>query len=289
MIVKCLDNNSAYYNPISDAVKFLENQYPIAVCFAGLVGSIPYMLNNNTSDLDICVIYSVDTDKRDMVHAIFEHNIKFKKSHLQPMDIDFFLNPEEEETCLNEFLLAPKLFNANILPGKGNYKLQWVISEIFISDHVYDDKHYIENHKEQIKQWLKIYDYLRCLYIYAYGRLENYLIGSEVRLRSYLNTAHDIFVIEYILNKSDIPSLNFSDLLCYCNISSTRDILEKLYICNKYSLLTKEQFIIPQIFELNEYFQKKLNLLKTRLEKLYLNKKNEIFEPTILYKSASSS
>jgi predicted nucleotidyltransferase len=283
MIVNIMNTLSPYYDEVFDSINYVDSSHPIKSCFAGIVGSVGYKLNNAASDLDIVIVYQARGSEAAGIHKLFKRDIPFHNAHLKLIDINFIQDGYENNISeLHNYILPHEKFNYSYLSGKRNCKLHSFITELFFCGYVFDNNRYIQRNYMFLSKQLTIYDFLKRQYISALGRLENYLAGAEVRLRSYLYTARDIFAIEHILTKKTFPHCGFLDLLTRCHEDDIKNILTEAYYTNQQPA-DKDVLLIPPIHNVNSYFHKKLDKLKPELEDFYVSAPDETFQITLSY------
>jgi hypothetical protein len=277
MQIAPLNGNSTYFRIISEAVEFFSTQYPVTVCFAGIISSSGYELGNATSDYDIVVFY--ECDNKDALHSALIYGIKTNSTHLLCVDINSLISENEhgiEYSVLPHFLWPHGKFDYSILPGRSNCKLRSIITETFCCRKYIDINGYLKNNFGVISPHLRIYDFAKYQYIFAYGRLTQYMTGENVRVRSYLYTARDICAIEYILKTEEFPSLNFSELIGHCFEGDVCGELDKLYDINK-SDISKEKLVVAPIELLHFCFFDKLNDLRLKMVNFYATRRMDVF------------
>ena len=284
MVIKCLDAEAYYHFVITDAVGFIEKRFPICICFGGIIGSTGYELHNETSDTDVILFYETTGNIDDSARQTLNKSVPFRDNidlimidvtlldyaHLPDGQIEAGIFPNHIKPHFN--------FDYNVLPGETNCKLRCIITETLFCRKLWDDRRYLSSSMASLEKHLTVYDYMKRQYVYAQGRLNKYLVGGEVRLRSYLYTARDILAIGYILEKEEFPPLSFMRLLDECDDPKAKAVFQEMYLKNSRTNDAKEKLVLQPIITLNKYFTKKLEELRPLVEEYYRTRRYHLFK-----------
>jgi hypothetical protein len=198
---------------------------------------------------------------------------------LKCLDIDLLLETTKniKYEFLPEYLEYHNHFDYDILPGTSNCKATSVITETLFCRKFLNIGNYLTNNFSVISSILTVYDFLKRQFVSAEGRLTQYMVGQNVRVRSYLYTARDIAAVDYIWKNKEFPPLEFSELIARCFNKNVFAELDKLYGLNK-DEVSKEKLVVPQIMSLNQCFCEKLDNLRPKVVDYYLSNRADVFK-----------
>jgi hypothetical protein len=276
-----IKKENKYHDIIKKALQILENEYVINVCFSGLVRSIPADLNTKESDLDMFVFYDGKEDNL-MSCSTEINNVQVETNliNIKLLNYISFTNDELKKyfpSFKDSFLDFRKNFNYTILSGEENCKLSSLVTRLIFNRHIWDDNGFINLNYDLIKNQLLFYDFIKCLYIWAEGRLYNYLSGDNIQLRIYLYTIHEILTIDQILKTKCLPPVAFLELLETCDNQYIYDEMIKYYHINKQSV-DKFKVLISENDKLNAYISTKLNEFRPQIDDIYKNNRDMLFQ-----------
>jgi len=267
-----LSNNSEYFSIIKNAVNSIERQYPVKVLFSGITNSIPAGLNNKNSDIDLFVVYhSLIPLQKDVTTlfntALLRDGIEIK---MTPLSVIF----PDTETLLYKSDLAwgrlRRLWDYNELPGQENIEQTTLFTQILFGKMVLDNDNYFFSHNCVIKnENLNVYDFLKRCYVWAKGRLDNYLIEGYVRVRTYLYAVYEVLLIDIILTCKNLPDPSFLNIIGNLEDTRLRQSILDLYDVNKTTVENKDNTITKKDELLNNWLKDCLDTQKRLLINFY--------------------
>lgn len=290
--VRCLDSTSRYFSGVEAAIKMLEQKYPVDVKFAAAIGSIAMGLDNNSSDLDLYLVFSTEHEPIGIVdiceQCFFGTNIdlflvdqRLLSRNVASLPYDKLVN--EYGNIMPNSLQYNGIFNYDFLPGADNCKLTAFIAELCFAGMLFDNTCYLAKNISKLTHLMNKYSFLKRRFISVYGRLANYMTEpGNVILRSYLYSVYEVLTMQNMLEFDEMPSRNFDVLLKTCDNNDVRSAVTELFHLNK-SNDAKEKHLIDPITLLNSYISSKLKEMKPKLIEIFNNHREDVVNIAIQY------
>ena len=286
--IERLRDESQYYSVLKESVEFFEESFPVHVNFGGIIGSIGYGLNNATSDVDAVLFFSMKEGESFSIKNEVNRTIEFSDIvGILPVHMEFFdyINSTEQQIPPEIFphhILPKPNIDDTLLPGAPHSRARAIITEVLSFGKIWDDRKFLTLNMPSLRKHLLIYDFQKKQYIYAQGRLDNYLNGDTVRMRTYLYTARDILAIQYVFRYEAFPPVDFEVLLDGCDDTYVKRFLSELYDKNRKSKSNKESADMKPNHAVNAYFSEMLAAIKIRLQRYYYENPSPVFDVCVI-------
>jgi len=291
MVVRVIDRSSKYYDIFERTIKSVKRKLDVNYCFSTLRGSLTNGLANAATDIDIDIyiyIYkSLSASQKSETPTHIPDGIDLDADSGfglgRPIDAAFFaLDDIKHQDEHLRFRRHPN-FPYDILPGDRNPNLYSAVTHSLGGGFVFDEERYLEKNYEFIANMLTVYDYLKHNYVNVRGKLDIHMSGELVRHRSYLETARELFCVEYVLRTNEYPPNHFLDLLELCDDTKAKSMLKDMFYENKTFTTHKTKNFIPRIDMLNGWLDSRLAFLLNAIKERWETHRNDLFELKLEY------